>query len=101
MKYEIKKIDGLFYYYLDGEPSKFYKNIMDCQDDMEDEYNSIMSDRHKYRCEFCQDYYNENDVEHRIEDGTFTAPYGSTFVIGGTVASVPVCPICQDDLEEC
>ena len=67
---------------------------------MEDKYNEEMDETHDYKCSFCNEWFIESQVEHRIEDSTFTAPYGSTFVLGGNVESIPVCPICKYDMEK-
>lgn len=86
---------------IDGEIYGIYEDLVEAQDNVEDLLHGVLRSESKYTCPFCQEYYNEEDVQHRIEDSTFTAPYGSTFVLGGDVASVAVCPICSDDLEEC
>ena len=101
MKKEIKLLDNMFYIFLDGELIGEYSNMLEAQDTLEDAYCKAMDEKHKYKCDFCQEWYDEQDVLHRIEDRTFTAPYGSTFVLGGDVGSVAVCPVCSDDLEEC
>lgn len=98
---EIKEKDGLYYYYLNGDESISYTDRNDCEDDMEDEYADMMNDEHHLVCLFCNEWFYTDQVEHRIEDSTFTAPYGSTIVIGGDVGSLPVCPNCKRDLDEC
>ena len=101
MKKEIKAIDNLFVIYLDGDYIGEYDNLLEAQDVLEDAHDEAMNGEHKYKCDFCQQWFDECDVVHRIEDQSFTAPYGDTFVLGGDVASVPICPICSDDMEEC
>ena len=100
MKTEIKIINGLFVYVIDGEPSGLYDNEQDCMDDMENRIAEINRENNDYHCQFCNEYFTKADVKFRIEDERFTAPYGCTFVLGGDVACVAVCNICKDDLEE-
>lgn len=100
MKKEIKVLDDRFLIYLDGDYLGEYDNLIEAQDTLDDEFTAAMDGDHKYRCDFCQEWFDEQQVEHRIEDQSFTAPYGSTWVIGGDLTSVPVCPVCDCDLEE-
>lgn len=76
-----------------------YSGRLEAEDMVEDFLNDALAFDHKYSCECCQEYYKEADVKHRVEDQRFTAPYGSTWTMGGDVASVAVCPKCNDDLE--
>ena len=86
---------------IDGEFEDNFDDMCDAQDTVEDMLNEELRGEYKYYCSFCQEYYNEVDVYHRIQDETFTAPFGSTVIIGRDVTSVPVCPNCSDDLEDC
>jgi len=83
------------------EDQEVCDTMIEAQDIREDFATQALREEHKYSCDFCNLYCNEEDVMHRIEDHSFTAPYGSTFILSVDVASVPVCPICQDDMEEC
>jgi len=100
MKTEIKERKGLYYYVIDGEESEDYTDKQWCQDDMEDRIAEINRENNDLYCPFCNEYFLIENVKCRIEDRSFTAPYGSTFVLGGEVGAVPVCNICKDDLEE-
>lgn len=101
MKKEIRVLGNMFCIFLDEEFIGEYDNILEAQDILEDHYSSSMDENHKYKCDFCIEWFDEDDVRHRIADERFTAPFGSTFVMGGNVASIPVCPCCGDDLKEC
>ena len=100
MKTEIREIEGYYYYFIDDEKSERYGTIEWCNDDMEDQIAVINRENNDFYCQFCNEYFKKDDVKFRLEDQRFTAPYGSTFVLGGDVACVPVCNICKDDLEE-
>lgn len=101
MKREIKSIDNLFVIYLDGEYIGEYDNLIDAQDSLDDAYTEAMDGGHKYKCDFCQQWFNESEVQHQLEDSTFVAPYGEMIEWGGGVVVVPVCPVCGDTMEEC
>lgn len=76
------------------------EDILEAEDYIEDEAVENLKRDHTYVCYTCNMYLQESEVRHRIEDSSFRAPYGEVFVLGGDVASVPVCPICDDDLED-
>lgn len=101
-KIDYKEENGLITVSINGDDSIFepFESMLDAQDEAEDFVKEEMKGEFQYYCDFCQEFLNESDVQHRIEDARFTAPYGSTVVIGGDVLSVPVCPFCDDDLRE-
>ncbi len=96
MKKEIRVSGVMFCVYLDNEHLGDFDNMVEAQNVLEKEYTKAMNGSHEYKCNFCNEWFVEDQVEHRIEDRSFTAPYGSTFVLGGEVGSVPVCPVCND-----
>lgn len=98
--YEIKIEGESFIVYSEGLAVLICADMYEAQDFVEDQCREDLKSNFKYVCDFCNVYCEESEVEHRIEDITFTAPYGSTFVLGGDVGSVPVCPVCGDDMEK-
>ena len=50
-------------------------------------------------CETCDRDIPDDQVVKRIEDDTFTAPYGDTFVDGGGKYEVFECPDCGAEVE--
>ena len=93
---------GRVFPFIDKESFGSFENMLEAQDFVEDLLNAALAFENKYYCDFCQEYFQEVDVQHRIEDNTFTAPFGSTLTMGGSIGSVAVCPVCRDnDLEEC
>ena len=97
--YEIRVEGKAFVVYHEGVSIQHCVDMYDAQDFVEEQCREDLKGYHKYICDFCNVYCDENEVEHRIADETFTAPYGSTFVLGGDVSSVAVCPLCGDDME--
>lgn len=53
-----------------------------------------------FYCEWCDIEIPEENAKSRVEDDTFTAPYGDTFVSGGGECVVKTCPLCDYDLKE-
>lgn len=53
-----------------------------------------------FYCEWCDKKVYKRDAVIIVEDDTFTAPYGDTFVDGGGKHQVETCPDCGEDLEE-
>ena len=100
MKKEIKILNDRFLIYLGGDYLGDYESLIEAQDTLDDEFTAAMDGDHKYRCDFCQEWFDEQQVEHRIEDQSFTAPLGEIFVLGKDVGCIPLCPICGLDLEE-
>ena len=102
MTKEIRQIDDKFYYFIEGEMShEGYDDKVECEDFMNDEYEFVMNEKHDYKCDFCNEWFDKDQIQFRIEDRSFTAPYGSTFVINDHIGIIAVCPICKDDIEEC
>jgi len=97
VRYEV--VEGVVKVYIENTYYESYADLREAQDCTEDMLNESLAFDHKYKCAFCQEYFDEKDVQHRIEDHRFTAPWGSTFTIGGDVESIAVCPICGDDIE--
>ena len=101
-KIEYKEKDGLIYVSIDNDSQIFepFESMIDAQDTAEDFVKDEMRQHFRFYCSFCQEFLNETDVEHRLEDSRFSAPFGSTIVWGGDVETIPVCPFCGDDLED-
>lgn len=99
-KYSIKEENGKFNVYLDGKIENTLDDEIEAQDFIYDQAKETAELEYSLHCDFCDVYFQKDEPEHRIEDDRFTAPYGSTFVMGGDVSSVPVCPVCREDLEE-
>ncbi len=53
-----------------------------------------------FYCEWCEKQIKESEIEYRLEDDSFSAPYGDIFVPGGSIYRVEICPDCKEDLEE-
>jgi hypothetical protein len=96
----IQQLGNQFFVYMDDEHTGTYDDKLEAEDILEDAVTDRLKEDNEYVCDFCNTYYNKDDIEFRIEDNRFTAPYGSTFVMGGSVYCVPVCPICRGDMEE-
>ena len=101
METRIEQIKEDWVYFIDGEPSEGFQTKEECEDTLEDILDEINRGENDLVCEFCKEFYKKKNVQYRIEDNQFTAPYGSTFVWGGDIDVIPVCPICKGDLEEC
>ena len=95
----IREDKGLYVLYWDEDIHDSFTNLDEANDELQDLVDTNLAEDHYYKCDFCQVYFQKDEPEHRIEDDLFTAPYGSTFVMGGDVSSVPVCPVCREDLE--
>lgn len=96
--YSITCVGSIYYAIRDGLTECEFDSMDEVEDFIYDSCVEDLKSEYKYHCDFCNAHFNESDIEHRIEDQKFTAPYGSTIVIGGDVATVPVCPICKDDM---
>ena len=86
--------------FIDGECVGTYDDKLEAEDSVYDTMTEFLQEDHKYECGFCSAFFNEDGVEHRHEEYSFTAPYGETIVWGGDNDTVAVCPICKRDLEE-
>ncbi len=53
-----------------------------------------------FYCEWCDKRVPVEEAEKRIEDDSFTAPYGDTFIYEKNINEVEICPDCYEDLEE-
>ena len=98
---DYREEDGKIKVYIDGRFFEAFDGLLEAEDVTEDTLNEELRGDFDYHCDSCLEYFNRGDIEFRIEDNTFTAPYGSTFVMGGDVDVVPVCLNCGDDLGEC
>ena len=96
--YSITSVDCKHHVIVDGWREESFDSKIDAEDYIHDSCIGGLNAEYRYHCDFCNAHFNESDIEHRIEDTTFTAPLGSTIVIGGDVSTVPVCPICKDDM---
>lgn len=99
-EYKIVPVGNHFFIEHDGAMETQFADKLEAEDYIEDQAEEALKDIYYYHCEFCNAYFEKDEPEHRIEDRRFTAPYGSIVVIGGDVGAVPVCPVCNEDLEE-
>lgn len=97
--YRIEETKSFSTVYLDGDVEEVFSSFLEAEDYVEEHAEADLAEYNHYKCDFCNVYFKANEPEHRIEDSSFTAPYGSTFVLGEDISSVAVCPTCGRDLE--
>ena len=99
--YKLRVEDEKFVIYVADKREEAFDNMLEAQDVMEDQAEQDLKDEYKIFCSFCNLFCGQEEVEYRLADWRYTAPYGETMAVAGHMGTVPVCPICGDDMEAC
>lgn len=94
----IEKEEGLFCVYIDGVIIDAYETLVEAKDCIEETISDILTESYDLRCTYCLSYYNECEVQYKLDPETLV-PYGDTWVKINKSSLFPVCPICGDELE--
>jgi len=97
---EIRQEGSLFFVYIHGEPVGTYDDKLEAEDYIEDELEKEMKEDFSFVCDFCKLYCKQAEINLRLEDNSFNAPYGDFEEKISQLNRIPVCPICGRDLEE-